>query len=131
MKYRIYHQYRTHAILAHHLKSYCCPNKLPSTTTITSLAHWILLQISLSFLKIYDFIFNFIQYLLYCERFLTCNNHIPLYVRSRYLPIIILTICKLQVYDFLLYFSHKEPDDDYCVADTCSCLYNCYSIVVY
>jgi len=39
-------------------------------------------------------------------------------------------MCKLQVYDFLLYISHKQPDDGYCVADTCSCFYNCYSMVV-
>jgi len=25
------------------------------------------------------------------------------------------------VYDILLYFSHREPDDGYCVAETCSC----------
>ena len=36
-----------------------------------------------------------------------CNNHLPLYVRAKYLPLI---ICKLQVYDFLLYFSHKQSD---------------------
>jgi hypothetical protein len=33
----------------------------------------------------------------------------------------ILIICKLQVYVFLLYFSHKEPADCYCVSETCSC----------
>ena len=36
-----------------------------------------------------------------------CNNHLPLYVRPKYLPLI---IRKLQVYDFLLYFSYKQPD---------------------
>jgi hypothetical protein len=33
-----------------------------------------------------------------------------------------LTICKLQVHDFLLYFSHKQPADCYFVAETCRCL---------
>jgi len=27
----------------------------------------------------------------------------------------------IQVYDFVLYFSHKQPDDGYFVAETCSC----------
>jgi len=29
---------------------------------------------------------------------------------------------KLQVYNFLLHFSDKQPDDGYFVAETCSCL---------
>jgi hypothetical protein len=32
-----------------------------------------------------------------------------------------LTLCKLQVYDLLLYFSHKQSDDAYFVAETSSC----------
>jgi len=49
-----------------------------------------------------------------------CNNHAPLYARPKYLPQTFVTICKLQVYNFLLYFSHKHPDGCY-VAETCSC----------
>jgi hypothetical protein len=32
---------------------------------------------------------EFYTLLLYCEHFVTCNNHIPLYVRVRYLPLMI------------------------------------------
>jgi len=31
------------------------------------------------------------------------------------------TIRKLQVYDTLLYFSHKQPNDGCFVAETCGC----------
>ena len=50
-----------------------------------------------------------------------CNNYVPVYVRLRCLPLISLTLYKLQVYDLLLYFSHKQPDDGCCVTETCSC----------
>jgi len=39
-------------------------------------------------------------------------------------------MCQLQVYDFLLYFSHKQPNDGYILAETCR-YHNCYSKVVH
>ena len=68
------------------------------------------------------YLLKFIHDLLYCEHILPCNNRIPLYVRWHiFFHKSFLTICNLQVQNFLSYFSHKQPDDGYCVAETCSC----------
>jgi hypothetical protein len=34
--------------------------------------------------------------------------------------LVCVTSYKLQVYDFLFYFSHKQPDDGYFVAEKCN-----------
>ena len=48
------------------------------------------------------------------------NNLISLYGMPKYPPLIIVTVGKIQVYYFLLYFSHKQPNG-YFVAKTCIC----------
>jgi hypothetical protein len=50
---------------------------------------------------------------------LFCVQHSSLFTCKA--QISFLTICKIQVYHFLLYFSHKQPDDGCFVAKTCSC----------
>ena len=43
------------------------------------------IDIHFFFKKFITYLLKFIHYLLYCESFLSSNNHIPLYVRARYL----------------------------------------------
>jgi len=84
MEYTVYHLYKEGAQYQLKLNSL---HMLPTTSSITSLDHWLLFKV-LTF-TIYQYmtlLFNFIQLLLYCKCFFMYNNHTPLYVRCRCLP---------------------------------------------
>jgi hypothetical protein len=64
-----------------------CPHLLPTICSVTSLEYWPSLKVlTFIFFKLFELI---VEYLLYCKCFCMCNNHIPLYVRPRCLPLII------------------------------------------
>ena len=74
-------------ISAYHLNSYNFPLLLPIISSVTSLEHWPLLKI-LTFISL-NYLFNFIEYHLYCKCFCMCNNRMPLDVRPRCFPLVI------------------------------------------
>ena len=100
--YQIFHHHYTHYIFWYH--------KMPDTIDVNCFE-----EIYNLFVEIYTLPLN-------CEHILPCNNRIPLYVRwDTYFHKSFLTLCKPQLCNYLLYFSHKQHDGGYCVAETCSC----------